>query len=366
MSSSSDLFVFIDSGQIFDVCESIITSSSGFIAVDTEFFRIRSQYYPKISLVQISCPSGCFVFDMLSNEISDFNPLIDVFLSKEIVKVFHDCKQDVSAIYHALGVYPNPIADTQIAMMFCRNYESKVGYSVLVNEMLGVHLEKSYKRADWSKRPMPIKQLRYAAFDVLYLHKIYEKINHLLRECGRLEWFKEEMNYYSSPSYPICSVSNNLLENLRIIRDHVARRDNTNKSIVLSDVSIIKICQRMPKTFDEFSALVEHKLSYDDIMRIIDTVSLSSKSVSLDCDMSVIWLLNTMVESRCRQFDISKLLVASRSEIIMMVQGMKTRLSYGWRYVFIGKEVISCIESEECLLSFIMKKGSISSSKVVL
>jgi ribonuclease D len=42
--------------------------------------------------------------------------------------------------------------------------------------MLGVKLDKSLTRTDWSRRPLNAAELAYAAYDVLYLGEIYPRL----------------------------------------------------------------------------------------------------------------------------------------------------------------------------------------------
>jgi Ribonuclease D len=70
---------------------------------------------------------------------------------------------------------PAPIFDTQIAASFA-GFPDQAGYASVVQGLLGVTLEKSHTRADWSRRPLPEAVVRYAADDVRYLRDIYLRL----------------------------------------------------------------------------------------------------------------------------------------------------------------------------------------------
>ena len=354
MSTDSDLSL---------CCNRVLKDLPSFIAVDTEFIRYKSCYYPKISLIQIFYSSFAFIVDMLSGQLTNLEPLRLVMSSVDIIKVFHDCKQDLAGIYYALNVRVGPIADTQIAAMFCYSYNSKISYSNLVLEVTGVQLDKNHKRTDWSRRPLTENQLFYAISDVSFLYKIYPCLMNLLLLLERREWFIEEMRVICSVDSAY-SINNSLHKNLRIMRELWASQKNVTKEKIFSDYEISRICEELPECHSSLKDILQKKnidKYLSEIMKIIN----SSKSVKhRNHDISMALLLTLMLELKCRKANISRLLVASRDEIKYLLSGLESKIEFGWRKDFIGNDMLFCLENEKSKLSFNLERGCLSSFEV--
>ena len=182
---------FIDSDQALSAfCREI--GSCDWIAVDTEFIREKS-YYPRLCLIQVGTPERAACIDPL--RIESLEPLYALLFDPGIVKVLHACSQDLEIFVHRTGRVPQPLFDTQLAAPLLGLAE-QIGYASFVKEMLGVHLDKTQARTDWSQRPLSDRQLEYAADDVRYLSTIYPRIRDKLAEQGRLAWLDAEFEPY--------------------------------------------------------------------------------------------------------------------------------------------------------------------------
>ena len=62
----------------------------------------------------------------------------------------------------------------------------------MVEQLLGLALEKGHGAADWSRRPLPEDWLVYAALDVEVLITLRDVLAGLLDEQGKLEWARQE------------------------------------------------------------------------------------------------------------------------------------------------------------------------------
>jgi ribonuclease D len=62
----------------------------------------------------------------------------------------------------------------------------------MVEQLLGVSLEKAHSAADWSRRPLPADWLRYAALDVELLVQLRDALDAELRAQGKREWAEQE------------------------------------------------------------------------------------------------------------------------------------------------------------------------------
>ena len=193
-----------DSQTLADFCERL--RGAPYITVDTEFLR-DTTYWPKLCLVQLGGPVGkdgatednVAAIDALAEGL-DMQPLFDLLRDESVLKVFHSGRQDMEIFYNLMGGdLPKPIFDTQVAAMVC-GFGEQVGYDTLAKKLVGAHIDKSSRFADWSKRPLTDKQLNYALSDVTYLRQIYDQLKAQLERTGRARWLDEEMAILTDPA----------------------------------------------------------------------------------------------------------------------------------------------------------------------
>ena len=84
-----------------------------------------------------------------------------------------------------LGVDCRPVYCTKIASRLVRTYTDRHGLKDLCKELLGVDLSKQQQSSDWGRDTLSQEQLDYAASDVLYLHRIRDILNDMLRRENR-------------------------------------------------------------------------------------------------------------------------------------------------------------------------------------
>ncbi|NIP73350.1 MAG: ribonuclease D [Gammaproteobacteria bacterium] len=165
------------------------------LCVDTEFIRDRT-YFPQLCLLQVAGPDTVACIDTLA--VGDLDPLLEVLYAPESTKVLHAAHQDLEILFHLRGEVPAPVFDTQIAAALL-GYSDQIGYANLVEQMLDVRLDKAHTRADWSARPLPEAQLRYAADDVIHLRDVYQAQRRALHRLGRLDWLEQDFTALSDP-----------------------------------------------------------------------------------------------------------------------------------------------------------------------
>jgi len=158
------------------------------LTVDTEFLRVDT-YRPKLCLVQIGDGSHAWVIDAIA--IHNLQPLFERLADTATVKVFHAAGQDLEIFAQLAGDCPRPLFDTQLAASLL-GVGDQLGYGALVEKRLGVVLDKSLSRTDWSRRPLTRPELDYAAADVTYLAEIYPALLAELEAQGRLAWLQED------------------------------------------------------------------------------------------------------------------------------------------------------------------------------
>jgi ribonuclease D len=167
-----------------------------FVTVDTEFLR-ESTYYPKLCVAQIASADEAVVVDALANGI-DLKPLFNLMADENVIKVFHAARQDIEICWHAAGLIPAPLVDTQVAAMVL-GYGDSIAYDQLVQRITGDSLDKSLRFTDWTRRPLSEAQIAYAISDVTHLRDVYVKLEADLKKRGRTEWMREEMRVLTSP-----------------------------------------------------------------------------------------------------------------------------------------------------------------------
>src|SRR3989337_504419 len=127
-------------------------------------------------------------------------PLRDMMVKNhEVLKVFHAGSQDLEIVHNLTGKVPHPLFDTQIAAMALGHGE-QVGYSNLIESMLGHALDKGARFTDWGRRPLDKRQIDYAIADVTHLANIFPKLLERLRKTGRGGWLDEEMERVAGPA----------------------------------------------------------------------------------------------------------------------------------------------------------------------
>ncbi|MBD8591848.1 MULTISPECIES: ribonuclease D [unclassified Pseudomonas] len=158
-----------------------------YVALDTEFMRVDT-FYPIAGLLQIGDGASAFLIDPLS--ITQWQPLTQLLENPAVIKVLHACSEDLEVLLRLTGSLPAPLFDTQLAAAYL-NLGFSMGYSRLVQEVLGIELPKGETRSDWLQRPLSDTQVSYAAEDAVHLAEVFEKLRPQLSE-DKYAWVLED------------------------------------------------------------------------------------------------------------------------------------------------------------------------------
>ena len=159
------------------------------IAVDTETMGLNP-HRDRLCLVQISAGDGvCHMVQFARGEYDAPN-LRAVFVDPSIIKIFHYARFDLMIIRRFLGVACSSVYCTKIASKLTRTYTDQHGLKNLCREVLGIDLNKEQQSSDWGAPTLSSEQLTYAAGDVLFLHKLRERLDIMLAREGRSELAK--------------------------------------------------------------------------------------------------------------------------------------------------------------------------------
>ncbi|WP_027136019.1 ribonuclease D [Geminicoccus roseus] len=159
--------------------------AGGPVAVDTETMGLQPGR-DRLCLLQLATADGSVHLVKFANRHYDAPRLAAVLADPAILKIFHFARFDVAVLHHFLGVRVAPIWCTKIASKLVRTYTDRHGLKELTRELLGVELQKQEQSSDWGADQLSDAQLRYAASDVLHLHRLKERLEAMLEREGRL------------------------------------------------------------------------------------------------------------------------------------------------------------------------------------
>ncbi|MBB4684744.1 ribonuclease D [Amycolatopsis jiangsuensis] len=256
--------VVTDAAALADACARL-AAGTGAVAVDTE--RASGyRYWPKAYLVQLRrAGSGTVLVDPIALE-GHLAPLREVLNDTEWV--LHAASQDLPCLAE-LDLHPRSLFDTELAGRLA-GYE-RVALGTLVERLLGYTLEKGHSAADWSKRPLPVDWLNYAALDVELLNELRAKLEAELAEQGKLDWARQEFEAVrTAPPHPPRAEPWRRTSGVHKIRsprglaavrelwqarDELARKRDRAPSRILPDSAIVNAVTADPKTVEELQAL---------------------------------------------------------------------------------------------------------------
>ena len=152
------------------------------VAIDSETMGLKP-HRDRLCLIQLS--SGDGNAHLVQFERCNYTApnLVKLLEDPDITKVFHYARFDVAIIKKYLRAQTNSIYCTKIASKLVRTYTDKHGLKDLCKELLDLDLSKQQQSSDWGAKNLTEEQKKYAASDVLYLHRIKEILDQrLLRE----------------------------------------------------------------------------------------------------------------------------------------------------------------------------------------
>jgi ribonuclease D len=155
------------------------------VAIDTETLGLNP-HRDRLCLAQLSGGDGeCHLVQFDGGyEAPNLKRLLG---DPGITKLFHFARFDVAVFRRYLGVVTKPIYCTKIASKLVRTYTDRHGLKDLCKELLEVDLSKESQSSDWAAETLTQKQLEYAASDVLYLHRLKQRLDVMLSREHRTE-----------------------------------------------------------------------------------------------------------------------------------------------------------------------------------
>jgi ribonuclease D len=331
------------------------------IALDTEFVR-TTQFAPRLCLVQFAAGAEVFCLDELAG--LELAPLWDILLADGL-RILHAAKQDLEVIYLRYGRLPARIIDTQIAAALT-GHPAQVGYAGLVQTLLGVEVDKTHTRADWSLRPLAPALIDYGASDVLHLPEVYSRLRDRLEALGRYAWVEEDSArlidpalYAAAPDLawrrlgviPQLPVPAQLrARRLARLREELAIRADRPRQWILTDRALLDIAMKAPADAVALAACddVAPGFARRQAARVLAEIEAATAEFAAGTDLvqeprpdvidpGLLKRLSRVTEACGRELGIAPELLATRRDLTAMVRGdADARPLQGWRRDVIG------------------------------
>ncbi len=352
------------------LCEKL--KSARFITVDTEFIREKT-YYPVLCLIQVGMNKKAWIIDTLAENL-DLTAFFDILKNKNIIKVFHACRQDIEIFYHLMHKMPEPIFDTQVGAMVC-GYNDNVSYQQLVKDYAGIELDKGMRITDWTHRPLSKEQEKYALHDVLELQDIYQKMMDEICQANRLDWIQEEMQHLTRPDLYEPNITHIMgkmhvpfkkKENLHLCarlcqwRENTAQEKDRPRKYILTDEAILEIAASTPKNAKELEDLrtIPNGFSKSDLGKsLLKTLSKTAtetpqewhlpEKINLSASQKS-WMeaLKLLLNVVCEQEQVAAYLLANGDDLARYAKGQNAPFMTGWRYRLFGQKVKKLMEGK--------------------
>jgi len=154
------------------------------VAVDSETMGLNVSR-DRLCLVQLSAgDEACHLVQFAAGGYDAPN-LKSLLGDPSVTKLFHFARFDLAMIQRHLGVTCRPAYCTKVASKLARTFTDRHSLRDLCRELLGVDLSKQQQSSDWGAAELSDEQLRYAASDVLYLHRLKAILDEMLEREGR-------------------------------------------------------------------------------------------------------------------------------------------------------------------------------------
>jgi ribonuclease D len=156
------------------------------VAIDTETMGLNVKR-DRLCLAQLSAGDGVCHLVQFSDRPYQAPNLVRLLADQGVTKLFHYARFDLATLGHYLDVPCGPVYCTKVASKLVRTFTDRHGLKDLCRDLLGVELSKQQQTSDWGAAELTREQLKYAASDVLYLHRLRDRLDEMLAREGRQE-----------------------------------------------------------------------------------------------------------------------------------------------------------------------------------
>ncbi len=233
------------------------------IAADTESNSLYA-YQEQVCLIQLSSRGEDIIVDPLT--VDDLSALNDLFADPAIEIVFHAAEYDILSLKRDFGFSFTNLFDTMLAARVCG--WTKTGLGNILEDLFGVTVDKKHQRADWTQRPLPQEQLRYAQMDTHFLPALRDHLYAELVALNRLEEAREMFDalctvspaehpfdpegYWRIPGVrDLTPQQIAMARELYLLRDAIARRLDRPHFKVFSDETLVALAAQEPRHLED-------------------------------------------------------------------------------------------------------------------
>ena len=163
------------------------------IAVDGEFMGLNVRRDP-LCLIQLSSGNSDAHIVQFNRDNYNAPNLKKILNDESIKKIFHFARSDLAHIKYYLKTDVNNIECTKIQSKLARTFSDNHSLKTLIKEFANVDISKQFQTSDFGGE-LSSGQLKYAANDVIYLHKIHEELNKILERENRVKLYKDCLRF---------------------------------------------------------------------------------------------------------------------------------------------------------------------------
>ena len=166
------------------------------VAIDGEFMGLNVRRDP-LCLIQVSSGNSDAHVVQLDRENYNAPNLVKILANKNIKKLFHYARSDLTHIKYYLKTDVNNIACSKIKSKLSRTFSDNHSLKTLIKEFCNVDVSKQFQTSDFGGE-LSQGQLRYCANDVIYLHKIHSELDKILEREKRMDLYNECIKFLST------------------------------------------------------------------------------------------------------------------------------------------------------------------------
>lgn len=157
-------------------------ANSRYLPIDTETLGLKP-HRDRLCLVQMCNEDGVVAMVQVRGRPAPY--LTQLLAAEKPLKIFHFARFDLGILLKTYGVRIPALYCTKVASKIARTSTDKHGLKDLVQDFLGVTLDKAKQTSDWGAPELSQEQLAYARHDVVHLVALKDKLDALLEREGR-------------------------------------------------------------------------------------------------------------------------------------------------------------------------------------
>ena len=166
------------------------------VAVDGEFLGLNVRR-DRLCLIQVSSGNSDAHIVQLDRENYNAPNLVKILADKNIKKLFHYARSDLTHIKYYLKTDVNNIECSKIKSKLARTFSDSHSLKTLIKEFANVDVSKQFQTSDFGGE-LSQGQLKYCANDVIYLHKIHSELDKILEREKRMDLYHECIKFLNT------------------------------------------------------------------------------------------------------------------------------------------------------------------------